>query len=569
MNNVIFLVFRRMRTPLIVLVVTYAVSMAGLMLIPGIDTDGQPWQFDFFQAFYFVSFMSTTIGFGEVPYDFTAAQRMWTTVSIYLVVIAWLYAIGAILGLLRDPAFTLAVTEQRFRRQVRRIRSGFYLICGYGETGSLLVQALCRRGIQSVVIEQDPDRVNQLILGGLSLYIPCLCADAQIVNHLLEAGLKHRRCMGVVALTNDEEVNLKIAITSRLLNPSLTVIGRAESRDTAANMASFNTSHTINPFEVFANRLSIALHTPSVHLLHEWLISMPNVPLHAPLTPPRGIWILCGFGRFGKAVRRYLGYEGIPSVIIERHPEVAPKNAIIGLGTEAVTLREAGVHKAVGIIAGMHWDTHNLSVIMTARELNPNLYLVARQTQHSNDELFEAANVDWIMKASQMIVRQILPLLTAPLLHRFLHLARHRQEEWAQALVEKIRGISGGVTPDVWALEIGVEQTPAVHEALAEGRDLRFGHLLRDPRDPERSVPGLILMAVCEGKDLLLPDASKPLAVGDRLLFCAHYAYAKRMDWIIKNAKVLHFVETGEDRPEGYVWRWLHNMSCANDRTPD
>src|SRR3569832_2572993 len=85
----IFLVLRRMRTPLIVLIVIFAVSVLGLTLIPGQDAQGRPWRMGLFDAFYVMSYTATTIGFGEIPYPFTYGQRMWVTVAIYLTVIGW------------------------------------------------------------------------------------------------------------------------------------------------------------------------------------------------------------------------------------------------------------------------------------------------------------------------------------------------------------------------------------------------------------------------------------------------------------------------------------------------
>src|SRR6056300_524915 len=102
MNTLIYIMLRRLRMPLLVLIFVYAVSTLGLVLIPGQDDQGQPWRMDFFHAFYFVSFMGSTIGFGEVPYPFTPGQRMWTLVCIYSTVIAWLYAIGSSLAILQD-----------------------------------------------------------------------------------------------------------------------------------------------------------------------------------------------------------------------------------------------------------------------------------------------------------------------------------------------------------------------------------------------------------------------------------------------------------------------------------
>src|SRR5690349_19327010 len=128
----IFLVLRRMRTPLIVLIVIFAVTVLGLTLIPGQDDQGRPWHMGLFDAFYVMSYTASTIGFGEIPYAFTYNQRMWVTISIYLTVIGWAYAIGSLLALIQDRAFRQALAMQHFTRKVARLREPFLLVAGYG-----------------------------------------------------------------------------------------------------------------------------------------------------------------------------------------------------------------------------------------------------------------------------------------------------------------------------------------------------------------------------------------------------------------------------------------------------
>ena len=100
----IFLILRRMRAPLITLITIFAVSVLGLTLIPGRDETGQPVRMGFFDAFYFMSYTATTIGFGEIPYPFTDAQRLWVMVTIYITVVGWAYAISALLTLLQEAS---------------------------------------------------------------------------------------------------------------------------------------------------------------------------------------------------------------------------------------------------------------------------------------------------------------------------------------------------------------------------------------------------------------------------------------------------------------------------------
>ena len=216
-NSAILLILRRMRAPLIVLITLYAVSVLGLTLLPGVDADGRPWHMSFFHAFYVISYTATTIGFGEIPYPFSDAQRMWVTFSIYLSVIGWAYAIGTLLALVQNRAFQNAIAMQRFGRAVRRVREPFYLVCGYGETGQLLCRAFDHLNRRFVVLDIDPARIEDLELQDLRIDAPGITADARHPDNLLLAGLTSRHCIGVIALTSDDEANLVVAAATRLL----------------------------------------------------------------------------------------------------------------------------------------------------------------------------------------------------------------------------------------------------------------------------------------------------------------------------------------------------------------
>ena len=99
LDRVTAIVLRFMRGPILLLVTVYGV------LIPGQDAAGQPTHMSFFHAFYFMSYTATTTGFGEIPNEFSETQRMWAIVCLYMSVVAWIYAIGSIIGLVQNPHF--------------------------------------------------------------------------------------------------------------------------------------------------------------------------------------------------------------------------------------------------------------------------------------------------------------------------------------------------------------------------------------------------------------------------------------------------------------------------------
>lgn len=558
-NTALFLILRRMRAPLLVLIGAYAISIFGLVLIPGVGADGTPQRLGFFHAFYIMTYTATTTGFGELPHPFTDAQRLWVTFSMYVSIVAWLYAIGAMIALLRDHALQQLIGHNRFAAQVRRLHEPFYIVCGYGDTGSDVVRSIIERNLGAVAIDHNQERLHELILENLPVTVPTLCADAALPNNLMLAGLNHPACRGVLALCRDDHVNLRIAIACRLLSPGLTVICRAQTHDTEANMESFGTDAVINPFDTFANRLALALHSPDLHLLHEWLTGTPGMPLPERLNPPHGTWVVCGYGRFGKAVQRYLRYEGVPLTIVESDPEKtgAPEDVIVGRGTEAVTLRAARIEKAVGIVAGTDDDANNLSIIVTARELNPKLFLVARQNDSENDALFQSARLDLVMQRARTISRRILAIITAPLLSDFLRLARHQKPDWAQGLIGDLRLILGGLTPEVWSVTLTPEQAPAAHAWVERGNALPLSLLLQDTREREQRLHAMALM-LCRGKEeLAVPAENLELQPGDRMLFCGQAGTALRQRRILNDARVIPYLVTGEFAPEGALWRRL------------
>ncbi len=568
MENIVFLAFRRMRRPLLTLILAYAIATLGLTLIPGQDADGNVWRMDFFHAFYFISFTATTIGFGEIPYEFTDAQRLWVMVSLYGLVVVWFYAIGNLLSLVQDKAFQQALTERRFAKRIRHMREPFYLVCGYGETGSALVETLTDRHQHAVVIDIDADRVNALKLDNLREYVPALHGDASRPLHLLEAGLEHPMCQGVVALTNVNEVNLKVAITSKLLHPDIKVICRADSHDIEENMRSFGTDYVIDPYDTFANHLAMALHAPGLYVLQEWLAGKHHQALVEPVYPPReGHWIVCGYGRFGRAVYARLRDEGLEPVVVEAMPEITGTpdgEYVVGRGTEAVTLEEAGVRNAVGLVAGTDNDANNLSIIMTALTINPDLFIVARQNLQENTRIFEAVRAPVVMHPSSIIANRIRVLLGTPMLYHFMSLAMHQEDSWACELVSRITAVLEDELPEVWEQSIDQEAAWAVSQALAQGQVVTLGDLLRHPQDRERTLPCIPLLLLRDGSWITLPEESLHLKEGDRLLFCGRHVASRRMSWALQNEHVLAYVLTGEAEPQGWIWRWLRRAAQEN-----
>lgn len=545
--------------PLVVLICVYAVSILGLVLIPGVDDQGNPWRMDFFHAFYFVSFMGSTIGFGEIPYAFTDGQRLWTLVCIYSTVVAWLYAIGSTLAVIQDPGFIRLMRVRQFAAQVKALRDPFYLVCGYGMTGREVVHGLQDRAIRAVVLDLDQERVDLLELDELALPALSLCADASLPANLDLAGIKHPECLGVLALTNDDNVNLSISIASKLLYPKRLVISRSENDVTSANLASFGTDMIIDPFRQFADYLALSARSPHRHLVYDWLMYPQHRPLSSVYRHARGRWVICGFGRFGRALAQVLEDPQTTLTLID--PALEPRSGtperVRGIGTEAVTLREANIESAVGIVAGTANDADNLSIIMTARELNPKLITVVRQNHASNQLVFASSKADFVMQPGKIIASRILAHIRTPLLGEFLEQIATQDEVWAHTLMNRISQVVGDDHLDSSDCTISEADTPALAQALEAGLTLTLRTLMKNPHDRANMLGCFPLMLKRDSDVVLIPGELTELKLGDQLLFCGHAGALSEQRWTLENYATLSYVMTGMDDNPNPVLRWL------------
>ncbi len=559
MNNVFYVLLRRLRIPLITMILVYAFSILGFVLIPGMDDAGNIYHMDFFHAFYFVSFMGSTIGFGEIPYAFTDAQRMWTLVTIYATVIAWLYGIGTILALLQEPVFGRMLRRRSFAAKVNQMTEPFYLVCGYGVTGGIIVRKLAKRGIRSVVIDIDESCIDALEMDDLPFEVPGLSADASLPDVLDDGGLQHPKCVGILALTNRDQVNLSIAIASKLIRPERVVISRTEEDVTTANLLSFGTDLVVNPFRVYAEYLSLAAHAPYTHLVYDWLVNPYHRPLSSAYQKTKGRWIICGYGRFGQSLYREFNEEDVDLTVVDMNQ---PKNSdlpflVIGKGTEALTLSEAGVEDAVGIVAGTDNDADNLSIIMTAREMNPKLVTVVRQNIHANKLVFQKSGTDFIMEPGRIIANRVLAHLKSPLLPVFIEQIQANDDVWAHTLLNRMNSVAQEEELDSWSVRVDEDNAPALLEAMAEGTEVTLRVLLKDPRDRMKKLAAFPLMLHREGDYDLLPGELDVLQPGDEILFCGRSKALHRMEWALINYNTLHYLLTGHEPTGNLLSRLL------------
>ena len=140
-------------------------------------------------------------------------------------------------------------------------------------------------------------------------------------------------------------------------------------------------------------------------------------------------FIVCGYGRVGSTVVRELEHDGQRIVVIDILPESLERAraeghlAVVGDATSDETLLAAGVKRARGLITAIDSDANNVYVALSARGLNPKLFIVGRANTVSAEGKLRQAGVDRVVSPYTMAGRRIAHLAIRPRVTDFIDAA--------------------------------------------------------------------------------------------------------------------------------------------------
>ncbi|HEX6230619.1 MAG TPA: NAD-binding protein [Actinomycetota bacterium] len=116
-----------------------------------------------------------------------------------------------------------------------------------------------------------------------------------------------------------------------------------------------------------------------------------------------GHYIVCAYGRVGRAVAREFEAEGVPFVVVDPKEELEERMLeddvafIVDDPSEEAVLTAAGVERARGLVCAVDSDATNVYITLVARSLNPDLFIVARASEPGSDRRLLTAGADRVV----------------------------------------------------------------------------------------------------------------------------------------------------------------------------
>jgi len=140
-------------------------------------------------------------------------------------------------------------------------------------------------------------------------------------------------------------------------------------------------------------------------------------------------YIICGYGRIGRVLSRYLTERYLDVVIIEKNTDRQEKMDedgvlyLIGEATDESLLIRAGIQRAKGLVTAVATDSENVFLTLIAKQLNPDLFVVARAIQNTAKRTLQAAGAEKVISPYDLGARRMAHAILRPTVIKFLELA--------------------------------------------------------------------------------------------------------------------------------------------------
>lgn len=204
-------------------------------------------------------------------------------------------------------------------------------------------------------------------------------------------------------------------------------------------------------------------------------------------------FIICGFGRMGGYVCEELSKEGVLFVVIERDPEKCEKIEekgylyIRGDATSDEVLVNAGIKRARGIATMLSSDADNLFVTLSARDLNPSIYILARAEDEGSETKLLRAGANKVFYPHRIGASRIAQAILRPSVLDFIDITTGDEREMVrmeEIVIGKGSPLIGksikdsGIRRDFGIIVVGIRRAEGMIIDPAPDEEIREGDVL-------------------------------------------------------------------------------------------
>ena len=225
-------------------------------------------------------------------------------------------------------------------------------------------------------------------------------------------------------------------------------------------------------------------------------------------------FIICGYGRVGRGAADELRHSGVPFVVVDIDAARVERAMMAGLlavaadATRDDTLRQVGIERARGLVAALATDADNLFVLLSAKGLNPRIFVATRAAEEGAEEKMRRAGADAVYAPYAITGHRLAQSLLRPHVVQFLDFT----------------------AKDI-GQDIAIEQVRVAETSEMVSKTIRDMQLGRDL--------GVIVMAIRnrDGTMLFNPPADTAVRAGDFLIVMGRQEMLRTLEGLLADAR--------------------------------
>jgi voltage-gated potassium channel len=227
-------------------------------------------------------------------------------------------------------------------------------------------------------------------------------------------------------------------------------------------------------------------------------------------------YIICGYGRIGTHICRELEAKPVPFVVVESEPNKIERLEeegtlyVAGDATVDETLIQAGIRSAKGLITAVTSDTENVYITLTARGLNPDLFILARASEEASETKLKRAGASKVISPYVMGAARMAQAILRPSVVDFIEIATAGKN-----------------------YELQIEESRVAADSVLVGKNLITSGIRKDF--------GVIIVAINkhDGQMLFNPAPETVIDSGDTLITLGEPAAIENLD-VLAGSKAKH-----------------------------
>lgn len=240
--------FKKLYIAFFIVILIVIIGVLGFSLIEG---------YSFGDSLYMTIITVSTVGFQEVR-PLSVSGRNFTMFLIVFSLGTFAYAISTIILYLIDGEFKRHLLELRKVKKIQKLE-GHVIICGYGRNGKQIVQELNESGQDYILIEKDPEVINDAISEDCNNYLEGEATEDAV---LIEAGIERAKAL-ITTLPEDAD-NVFVVLTAREMNSKLLIISRASKDSSDKKLKMAGADNVVMPDKVGGTHMASLVIKPDV-----------------------------------------------------------------------------------------------------------------------------------------------------------------------------------------------------------------------------------------------------------------------------------------------------------------